>query len=258
VHNLLRTWLAHPLTAHVNIDDPSAVEVRRRIVREKPFLQRIYQEWYEQLATALASTPGPVLELGAGAGFLRDRLSSVVTSDVFHHAGIDVVMDGSVLPIADASLGAIVMIDVFHHIATPRSFFAEATRCVRGSGAIVMIEPWVTTWSRLVYGRFHHEPFRPEAGEWEFPSQGPMSAANGALPWIVFERDRKSFERQFPDWRIATIKIQMPFRYLASGGVSMRSLTPGWSFKFWRTLERALTPWMPNLGMFALIKLCRR
>jgi hypothetical protein len=93
VHNLLQTWLAHPLTANVDIDDPSAVDLRRRIIQEKPFLRRIYQEWYEQLAPTLTAWPGPILELGAGAGFLRDRLPGILTSDVFHHAGIDVVLE---------------------------------------------------------------------------------------------------------------------------------------------------------------------
>ena len=257
MHNLLQAWLAHPLTANVDIDDPSAVELRRRIIQEKPFLKRIYLEWYEQLAAAVSSTPGSVLELGTGAGFLRDQLSGILTSDVFHHAGIDVVLDGSVLPIADESLGAIVMVDVFHHIPSPRLFFAEAARCVRPGGSIVMIEPWVTPWSRLVYGKFHHEPFETDAVQWEFPSTGPLSGANGALPWIVFERDRKRFEQEFPGWRIHRIEIQMPFRYLVSGGLSMRNLVPGWTFTAWRVLERALQPLMPSLGMFALISLRR-
>jgi hypothetical protein len=150
------------------------------------------------------------------------------------------------------------MVDVFHHIASPRLFFAEAARCVRLGGSIVMIEPWVTPWSRLVYGKLHHEPFRTEATEWEFPSTGPLSGANGALPWIVFERDRKRFEQEFPAWSVQRIEIQMPFRYLVSGGLSMRSLAPGWSFTLWRAVERAVQPMMSSLGMFALIALQRR
>jgi len=47
----------------------------------------------------------------------------------------------------------------------------------------------------------------------------------------------------------------MPFRYLLSGGVSGRSLMPGWSFTFWRKLENLLQPWMNHLAMFALIVL---
>ena len=120
-----------------------------------------------------------------------------------------------------------------------------------------MIEPWVTAWSKQIYGKLHHEPFRPEAREWEFQSTGALSGANGALPWILFERDRAQFVREFPAWVLDKIEIQMPFRYLLSGGMSMRSFAPGWSFGFWRGLERALQPWMHCLGMFALIVLKR-
>jgi hypothetical protein len=61
-----------------------------------------------------------------------------------------------------------------------------------------MIEPWVTPWSRLVYTRMHHEPFVPAAAQWEFLTTGPLSGANGALPYILFSRDRAQFELEFP------------------------------------------------------------
>ncbi len=50
----------------------------------------------------------------------------------------------------------------------------------------------------------------------------------------------------------------MPFIYLLSGGVSMRSFIPEISFNYWRSLEKALSPWMPYLGMFAQITLQKR
>ena len=128
---------------------------------------------------------------------------------------------------------------------------------MRSGGVIVMIEPWVSSWSRFVYQRLHHEPFRPESAEWEFPSSGPLSGANSALPWILFERDRSLFEREFLIWKIQEIDRFMPFRYLLSGGISLRSLTPAWSFGFWQEIEEGLKPWMGKLAMFAKIVLQR-
>ena len=49
----------------------------------------------------------------------------------------------------------------------------------------------------------------------------------------------------------------IPFRYLVSGGVSMRTLMPGWTTPAWRALERALQPLMPRVAMFAIIVLRR-
>jgi len=167
------------------------------------------------------------------------------------------VLDGQQLPFVDKALRGIVMTNVLHHLPRSRSFFSEAARCVRPGGVIVMIEPWVTSWSRVVYSHLHHEPFDPESPVWEFPRTGPLSGANGALPWIVFGRDRKQFEGDFPEWEVRTVRPFMPVRYLISGGLSLRSLMPGWSFGFWRVCENALGPLRSKCGMFALIVLER-
>lgn len=253
----MKAWLAHPLTRGLELDDPQTTALRRRIIQEKSFLRKIYEEWYQAIAAALPAGEGAVLEVGAGAGFLREHLAGLITSEIFFCPGVSVVLDATCLPFADATLRGIVMTDVLHHVPQPRRFFAEAARCVRPGGRLVIIEPWVSAWSRLIYQRLHHEPFRPEATEWEFPAQGPLSGANGALPWILFERDRAQFAQEFPQWQIQTITPTLPFRYLVSGGVSLRSLMPGPTFGLWRRFERLLQPWMTNWAMFAEIILVR-
>jgi hypothetical protein len=87
-----------------------------------------------------------------------------------------------------------------------------------------MIEPWACGWSKLLYGHLHHEPFLPEANSWEIPESGPLSGANGALPWIIFVRDRKILASKFPELEIEEIVPMMPLRYLVSEGISMRNL----------------------------------
>lgn len=249
--------LAHPLTRDMDIDDPDVVRLRRRIIQEKPFLRKIYQEWYTAIATALPPGDEPVIELGSGAGFMKEVIPNLVTTEIFHCPHIDAVVDGQRLPFADNVLRGIVLTDVLHHLPQSRLFFAEATRCVRPGGVIVMIEPWVSSWSRLIYSKLHHEPFCPDAKEWEFPASGPLSGANGALPWIIFERNRNQFTHEFPQWDIQMIKPIMPFRYLVSGGVSLRSLMPGWSFGIWRGIETMMQPWMNRWAMFAQIVLIK-
>jgi hypothetical protein len=120
-----------------------------------------------------------------------------------------------------------------------------------------MLEPWVSSWSRIIYRRLHHERFDTDTADWTFPETGPLSGANGALPWIIFERDRRQFDQEFPEFSIERIQPSMPFRYLVSGGVSMRSLMPGVSTFAWRLFERLCEPLMKELAMFSLIKLRR-
>jgi len=252
---MLKDFLAHPLTREFDIDSPRCTEIRWSIIQKKPFLRQIYEEWYSAISALLPLPEEPVLELGSGGGFLSDYITELITSEVFYCQHVGVILDGSRLPFANESLGAIVMTDVLHHLPQAKGFLAEAKRCVRSGGLVIMIEPWVTSWSRLVYSKMHHEPFLPEAAEWSFPRRGPLSGANGALPWIIFARDRTQFEEEFPELHIQTIQPFMPFRYLLSGGVSLRSFMPGWSFALWRNVENLLKPWMKSLAMFALIVL---
>jgi SAM-dependent methyltransferase len=256
--NLTKEWLAHPLTRGLDLDDPRLNEQRRRIIDQKPFLRRIYKEWYTDIVEALPPGNGPVLEIGSGAGFLRDFIPRLITSDVLPSSGVRVVLDGTLLPFEAEALRAVVMTNVLHHLTQPRRFFAEAGRCVRRHGAIVMIEPWVSSWSRIVYRRLHHEPFDPWAEAWETPSTGPLSGTNGALPWMLFSRDRSRFEQEFPMWSVESIRLGMPFRYIVSGGISMRTLMPCFSFGAWRRAELLMEPWMSTWAMFARIALRRR
>lgn len=251
----LKSVLAHPLTRGLDIDDPATTDKRRRIIQQKKFLHKLYDEWYAIIQQALPSVPGPVVELGSGAGFLRERIPDLIRSEVFPNANLDIVLDGRKLPFADASLAAIVMTNVMHHIPEVSCFFSEAVRCLRPKGRLIMIEPWVTGWSSIVYRKIHHEPFDPEAGCWSFPSSGPLSGANGALPWIVFQRDRDRFGQQFPSFSVDRIQPLMPVSYLLSGGVSMRSLLPGAAYGLVRAIEGCLRPFASRLGMFALIVL---
>ncbi len=254
---MLRSILAHPLTRGRSIDDPVTTDLRRSIVISKPFLRAIYEDWYRAIRERVPDGSGSVLELGSGAGFFEHFLPGVITSEVFQCPGVQRIVDARQLPFQDAELRGIVMTDVLHHIPDAAAFFREAARCLRPGGVVTMVEPWVSPWSRLIYTHLHHEPFEPGVERWDFPAKGPLSDANGALPWILFERDRKRFELEFPAFKIEEIRPMMPFRYLVSGGVSMRSLMPGFTTPLWKLVEKACEPQMRRLAMFSLISLRR-
>lgn len=253
---MFRKLLEHPLTRGYAVDHPETTIRRRRIIREKEILRKLYQEWYGRLINALPSGAGAVIELGSGGGFLAELLPACITTEVFRCDGADVVLDARSLPLRSDSLRGILMVDVLHHIPDVGLFLEEAQRALRSGGVIAMIEPWVTTWSAIIYNRFHPEPFHVDARTWSFPPSGPLSGANGALPWIVFERDHVIFQKRFPAFSIECIEKDYPLSYLASGGVSMRALSPGWSFSLWRYLDRRLAPVLG--AMFAFITVRRR
>jgi len=256
--DFLRRLLAHPLTASLAVDDPRTTELRKQIIASKPILKAIYEEWYAMLAREIPPGDGRILELGSGGGYCANFIPGLITSDVFRSAGVQIVADAQRMPFTNNSLRGIVMTDVLHHMPDVRRFFAESSRCLRPGGKIIMIEPWVTWWSKIIYRHLHAEPFLPDSPDWTFASSGPLSGANSALPWIVFVRDRQLFASEFPQFSIEQIRPFLPFRYLVSGGVGLRSLMPGFTKSAWVGLERLLDSQMPRLAMFALIVVERR
>lgn len=257
--SLIQSVLGHPLMKGCDVDSPETTEMRIRLLKEKSFLNKFYQDCYLSIAGSIPeNVDGRILELGSGAGFIKDYLPDCLTSEIFRISHIDAVLDGQRLPFRNDSLRSIVMLDVFHHLPRVQLFLEDAARCIRHGGAIVMIEPWNTPWSRFIYGHLHHEPFDAGCSGWEFPQGGPLSKSNQALPWIIFQRDRPIFERMFPQWHIAKINLHYPFCYLLSGGMSLRSLMPGALFDLWRTIENRLQFCMSALAMFAKIVLLRK
>ena len=251
----LKAALAHPLTRDLSIDDPETTVLRAEIIREKAFLRRIYQSWYRLLIENIPAGDGQVVEIGSGAGFLKEFYSTAITSEVFHSVNIDIVYNAISMPFKAGSLRSLLLVDALHHISDPGAFFSEATRCVKSGGRCLMVEPWNTGWSRWIYNHLHHEPFDVN-GEWRIPVTGPLSGANGALPWIIFERDQKLFSSRFPEWRILSISPMMPLVYLLSGGISLRSIFPAWTYPLFRKGEISFG-FEKKAGMFALIVLDR-
>ena len=244
---------------HINIDSPDRTFQHSQIIRQKSFLNQVYADWYLELFKGLPDKPlGPVVELGSGGGFCKDFIPGVITTEILPVVGVDVLLDGQCLPFKERSLKGLVMVDVFHHLPNIDHFLIEAARCVKPGGVIAMIEPWNTMWSRVIYRYLHHEPFNPNAMKWKIDPGGPLSCANSAMPWIVFERDRSRFEKKHHKWRIGIIKLHTPFRYLLSGGFTMPSLMPGRTHRFWHVVEERFKPFMPYLAMFAFILLIRR
>ncbi len=245
--------LAYPGTAQLDLDDPQVTYRRRTIIKEKRFLHAIYKEWYGMQMDQLPELDGKILEIGSGAGFFTEVCAQSIASEIFYCPFVDTVLDGMQLPFPDETLRAIVMTDVFHHIPDVEKFLQEALRTLCAGGRIIMIEPWVSRWSRWVMDHFHSEPMDVEMQTWQFPSHGPLSSSNQALPWIVFERDRALFEQKFAKFKLLTLQPFMPFRYLLSGGVSMRSLAPAGCNAFLKSIERRFD--QKRWAMFALIVL---
>jgi len=252
----LFNWLKLPETRNIeNLDDPAVTDLHGRILRKKTFLKKLYADFYRQFKNAVSNTDGKVLvELGSGGGFIKEIIPNVITSDILSVEGVDKVFSATDMPFGDSSVDAFFMFDVLHHIGEPKRFFNEADRCLKPGGRIVMIEPANTCWARFIYRNFHHEQFDTQAG-WGLDKTGPLSQGNGAMPWIIFVRDRETYEREFPQLKIISLKNHSPMKYLFSGGFTLRQIFPGFAYPAVKAMEFMLWPARNCLGMFMTVVL---
>lgn len=238
-----------------DLDDPNRTLMHAEIIKSKPFLKKLYIEWYSNFMDEIKNLPsGKMIEIGSGGGFLKEIIPQVITSDILPLKNCDMTFSAENLPFVENELSAIFMVNVLHHIPDPKKFFYEAEKKIMKDGMIVMVETANSTFSKIIYKNFHHEPFDTKAG-WELTSSGPLSSSNQALPWIIFNRDKDKFSRMFPRLQIISTKLHTPFRYILSGGVSRKTLVPDGTFPFFSFFEKLLTPLMNYLGMFETIKI---
>ncbi|MGI6321102.1 MAG: class I SAM-dependent methyltransferase [Bacteroidales bacterium] len=228
-----------------------------KIIRSKKFLYKIYISWYNVILKELKSINEDVsqlkiVELGSGGGFIKEIIPNVITSDILEIGNLDMIFSALEMPFEDDQLDAIVMVDTFHHIPNVEKFLAEAQRCLKNGRKIIMIEPAKTWWGSFIYKNFHHEDFDTKVKQWQFQSDGPLSSANGALPWIVFKRDFEIFSQKFTQLKLEKYKNHSPIIYLLSGGLSMPQLMPNFSFGFFKTLDKILSL-ISGFGMFTSI-----
>ena len=90
--DLLNQWLAHPLTRGMDIDQTQTTALRQQVISSKPFLEKLYEEWYRGIAAQFLPN-ARVLELDSGQGFLKGFMPSLITSELFPTRGVDLVID---------------------------------------------------------------------------------------------------------------------------------------------------------------------
>jgi SAM-dependent methyltransferase len=241
------------------VDDPQRAALLRERLQGKAFLRRLYLETYGRYAACLARCPGEglVVELGSGAGFAKDVLPEIVTSDVVPYPGVDRVVDATQMPFPARSVRALFLLNVFHHVPDVDAFLSEAERCLVPGGRLLVVDQHPGWISGPILRHVHHEPFDPAARDWQFASSGPLSGANGALTWMVFRRDVERLRRTHPGLTLVRYAPHTPLRYWMSGGLKSWSLVPGWMFPFATWVDRSLTRVSESFASFVDVELVR-
>jgi SAM-dependent methyltransferase len=231
----------------------------RRLWRSKPVLERVYEPWFASLV-GVAPAGARVLEVGAGPGLLAEHAREHrpdlrwIASDLHPAPWNTVAADAGRLPLAAGSVGAVLGLDVLHHLAAPARFFEEAARVLRAGGRLALVEPWITPLSWVVYRFLHHERCRLGVDPWRpFPAGGKDSFdGDAAVPWRM--------ARTTPPGRWRELGLAPPrvarlnaFAYLLSLGFRPASLLPAPLAGPLLALDRASRPLAPVAALRALL-----
>jgi SAM-dependent methyltransferase len=201
----------------------------REVWERKETIRLLYRDFHRRL---LDSCPeGPVLDIGGGTAHVKDSRPDIISTDILHFPGIDVVADAHRLPFPDGYFSGVVMLDVLHHLERPIEFLSEASRVLKPGGRLAMIEPAMTPIARRFYENFHEEPvdmsadpFAPVAID---PDRDPFDA-NQAIPSLLFTSAaaRSRLEAVVPSLRVTRVGWLSLFAYPLSGGFQNWSLMP--------------------------------
>lgn len=234
----------------------------RRIWDQKPVLRRIYQE--ELFARLLSSrTPGGIsIEIGGGPGFFKQLFPEVISTDLIPCPWLDVVADAQALPFHTSTVTNVLGLDVLHHLAAPMKFLQEAERVLVPGGRLVLVEPWITPFSRIIYRYFHQEDCDLSAQPWK--CEDPVTAqgkkafdGNQAIPFLLFgARNRQKTLAALPRLQCIKTETFCLVAYLLSFGFKPMNLLPESFYPFVSWLEQVSLPlWRPFAALRVLLVL---
>lgn len=212
-------------------------------------LRTLYEDWYGKVRAQLPpSGLGPFVELGSGPGFAKQFIPELQLSDLVRAPWHDHAIDAArALPFGDRSLGALVLFDVLHHLASPVTFFDEATRVLAPGGRIIMCEPSLSVLSYPAYRWFHDEDLDMGVDPFVDASLVPSASkdpfdSNQAIPTLMFARarGRATFARRFPALAFRSLERFAGPAYPASGGFAHAPLLPMAMWKGLHALEAVL------------------
>jgi SAM-dependent methyltransferase len=216
---------------------------RREVWKSKEILRRLYHKWYGIIGNAI--NPGTIMEIGGGSGNLKEFFPDAISSDILFVSWLDVVADAHHLPFKEGGIDNIVLFDVLHHLWRPVSFFSDAARVLKQGGRILIMEPYVSWTSSLVYRFIHSEgmdrnidPFQIDCS---VKGESPFSG-NQSITTLIFEKYKERFIAACPHFRIIRQERSDFILYPLSGGFNNPSLCPMFLYNLFDRLEKILKP----------------
>lgn len=233
------------------------IEKHRNVWSKKIVLQRVYHEYYRKMLR-LCSESTPIVELGCGGGFFKEFCPDIIATDLEDTPWSDKQADCCDLPFENDSVGNIVMVDVFHHIANPFTFLHEASRVLKKKGRVVMLEPWASTLGYHFYKHIHHEE-----ADWNVNLNQPFDQdkdafdGNAVLPTMFFTSKDHTPPPGHLEGLLHVHQVErLPaISWLLTGGFQPYRLLPNWLLPATQLTDRLIKPLAGLIALRAIIVL---
>lgn len=225
---------------------------------KKPFFKDIYRKIYCEALDIIyenLADSSKILEIGSGEyGFIKEVDNNIITSDVKYTKNCDLVINAECLPFNEGELNAIIGIQVLHHIQNIDNFLQEAVRTIKPNGFIILIEPNWGPVSAILHKFFHDEPYEDKQS---FECALYSNKTNQAVSYILFKKYKKKFLQHMPQLSFFKIKKFSFLEYIVSGGFNRNAYAPASFMKFFRVIDKILTPIISALAIHQMIVLKR-
>ena len=150
------------------------------------------------------------------------------------------------LPFKKDSLGNIIFIDILHHLANPVLFLSEAQRVLQNNGRLIMLEPYISPFSYIIYNYLHQEDVDFKINVWNrrIASNNKKKAfdCNSAIPTMMFSKEIKRFHKEFPNLKVIKKELLTFMLYPLSGGFDRKSFVPVGMMKYFCCIEKIFRP----------------
>lgn len=223
----------------------SKLHEHKEIWKRKKILRVVYSEWYRMILNDLKKNCGKTVELGAGSGNFKEFKPDVISADIEKCDWLDMAFDAHFMPFDTKSLSNIVMIDVLHHLSNPIKFLKEAERVLEIGGRLIILEPFPSPVSSVIYKMVHPEPFLTDIDYFNkdhIDDKDPWDA-NQAAAYLIFFKYFKKFKVLFyNNFKIIKRKKFSCILYPVSGGFENKQLIPDFLIPLFKGIEYLCIP----------------
>jgi SAM-dependent methyltransferase len=237
------------------------VEVARKLFYEKPnqnliFLLRNRFEWMNQY---IDPDRGVGIEVGCGQGFGKEviRAKSYLLTDFNDYEWLDVKnVDALNTPFDDNSFDFVIASNTIHHFPSPAQFLEEVKRILKPGGFLLIQDVNCSLLMRMMLHLMRIEGYSFDVDIFDkdaiVTDPEDLWSGNNAVPNLLFD-DRDRFHQNVPDFKILKSSFSECFVYLASGGVTAKTVyipLPHFVLNTLKAIDDVLTSLFPQI--FAL------